>query len=152
MTNQELSSQKQKIDSLFVVASTFTDAEIQSHWAKYICVLASGFLENSVRTLVGQYVNKKTQKPIANFVVGNINTFRNPKMESILQVVGRFDGTWREKLEKNLTSEMSTAVTSIVANKNLIAHGKSVGLTCATMKGYFKDAVKFVELLEKQFQ
>jgi hypothetical protein len=55
MRNRDLARQKQVLDELIAKTRNATggDVEMQSHWAKYLCVLVAGFLENALANCTG---------------------------------------------------------------------------------------------------
>lgn len=151
MKNREVVRYKKKLDYLFAKISILTeDPEISSHWASYLCILVSGFLEVSVRSIYSQYAKDKAAPLVANYVEKQLSNFQNPSMEKILKVVGNFNPGWVSTLEKIVEGEIKDAVVSIVATRNKIAHGENVGITYIKIKAYYQCAVKLVELLEKQ--
>jgi len=149
MKTIEAISYKQRLDGLFDRGLTFSDEiEIQSHWAKYLCILVAGFIETSVCAIYSQYAKKKAAPYVANYACSRLAKFSNPKMEDIYQLAGLFSQTWRKKLEEATSEEIKDAVDSTVANRNLIAHGRDVGITYARVKSYYGRVVKMVELVE----
>jgi len=137
-----------RLNDLFRQVAAFEhNPELQAHWAKYLCVLCSGYLETSVRTILKNHVRMKAAPHVADFVDGKLDEFQNPKMQKILELCGTFKGQWREKLGTHVEGQLKDAVDSIVANKNNIAHGRDVGLTYAAVKDYFECAKKVIALL-----
>lgn len=151
MKNQEISSNKQRLDNLFKKITAFsTDTDLQSHWARYLCILVSGFLETSVRIIYREYAKKKAIPQVANFVEGKLEDFQNPKMEKILQLTGLFSKEWENQLRRQTEGELKDAVDSIANNRNQIAHGGSVGISYLQIKDYYERAIKVIELIENQ--
>lgn len=149
MKTIEAVSYRQRLDNLFARASTFSDdIEILSHWAKYLCVLVSGFIETSVCAIYSAYTQDKAAPYIANYVCSRLKRFNNPNMEDICQLAGLFNEAWREKLEETTAGEIKDAVDSIVANRHQIAHGRDVGISYDRVKKYYDRVVKMVELVE----
>ena len=122
---------------------------MQSHWARYLCILASGFIEASVRTLYAEYARTKAAPYVANYVEGQLARFQNPKMENILELTRAFSPEWEENLRTKSDGEVKDGVNSIVANRHRIAHGESVGITYATIVRYYESAVKVVDEIER---
>ena len=144
MKNQEISSNKQRLDNLFKKITAFsTDTDLQSHWARYLCILVSGFLETSVRIIYREYAKSKATPQVANFV-------QNPKMEKILQLTGLFSKEWANELRLETEGELKDAVDSIANNRNQIAHGGSVGISYSQIKSYYDRAIEVIELIENQ--
>ena len=149
MSEVEIARQQRRLDELSQKAKTFTDLEVQSHWAQYLCVVVSGFIENSVRLTYAEYARKRADASVAGFVASRLRQFQNPKMGSILDLAGAFSEEWKQRLESDTSGQLAESVNSIVGNRHKIAHGESVGLSLHTLIRYYGDAVKVVDLLRK---
>ena len=151
MNNPEAVRHRQRLDHLFKRIADFSqDLELQSHWARYLCVLASGFLEISVRSIYGQYARQKSVPYVANYVDSQLKQFQSPKMENILELTRSFSANWEERLRYAVEGERKDAVDSIVAVRHNIAHGRPVGITYHTIRRYYENAIKVVELIDDQ--
>ena len=151
MRTRELARRQQRLDSLFDKVGTLTDLEVQAHWSRYLCVLVSGFIEVSIQEIYRQYARDRAGQNVANFVDGRLKDFRNPKMERILQTTRLFSVEWEQELRAFVEDgPLKDAIDSIVNNRNKIAHGDDVGITYVTVKQYYKNAVKVVEVIEEQ--
>jgi uncharacterized HAD superfamily protein len=73
-------------------------------------------------------------------------------MEKILNITRSFNPKWAEEIELKLSknTEIKDSIDSIVEVRNKIAHGENIGITYSKMKGYYKNALKLVNLLEEQ--
>ena len=61
--------EKQKIDAIFdLIKRLEADEELLAHWAKYLCVLTSGFIENSLRIMLTFYAKNRTTPQVSNYV------------------------------------------------------------------------------------
>ncbi len=153
MNEVVLVAYRQRLSDLFNRSSTFIDdPELLSHWARYLCVLVSGYLEIALQHYYCEFSKSKAHPYVCSFAMANIKDFMNPKMEKILQLSGEFSKEWREKLEAFVEGERKDAVDSIVANRNNIAHGRPVGLTVVRMKRYFDRAVEVTEFVKRQVE
>jgi len=141
--------QRQQLDELFKAARGLSDVELQSHWSRYLCVLVSGFLENSVELCLSEYTRRGTNPVVANFVSAKLRGFQNPKMHAIAEIFGSFNPDWRTQIELATQGQLSDSVNSIVGNRHKIAHGESVSLSLGSLTAYYRDAAAVVELLEK---
>jgi hypothetical protein len=150
MSLVEITRQRQRLDDLFQKAKDLPDAEIQSHWSRYLCILVSGFLENSVRITYAEYARLRADVSVADFVESRLRQFLNPKMGSIIDLAACFNQEWRTHLEEETRGQLGESVNSIVNNRHKIAHGESVGLSIRTLLQYYQDALKVVELLRRQ--
>jgi hypothetical protein len=87
---------------------------------------------------------------VAEFVNSRLRQFQNPKMGSILELIGNLSQEWRHRLERDTSGQLSESVNSIVGNRHKIAHSESVGLTLQTLMQYYGDALRVVDLLQQQ--
>ena len=150
MKTLEAVSYKQRLDNLFAQISAFSgELELQSQWARYLCVLVSGFLEVSICATYNQFVKNSASSQVANFVKCQLDGFQNPKMGKIIELTRAFNSEWASALETSTEGRLKDSVDSIVANRHLIAHGKDVGITYTRIKDYYKDAIKVIEIIEK---
>ena len=151
MRNSEVLRRKQRLDYVFAQTRNVSqDPEILAHWARYLCILVSGFLESSIRTLYGDYTRRAAAPNIVNFVEGELKFFQNAKMEKIIALAGSFSLAWAEELKGASEGAVKDAVDSIVANKNSIAHGESVGITVARVQRYYERTLEVLETIETQ--
>lgn len=149
MNTLEAVRYKQRLDNLFGQISVFSgNPELQSQWARYLCVLVSGFLEISICAIYGEFARRTASPYVANFVKYELGSFQNPKMGKILDLTRAFNPQWANQLEAATEGELKDAVDSVVANKNQIAHGRDVGITYARIKGYYEDVIQVVNLIE----
>lgn len=152
--NPAILSYIRRIDILFARTSTIGDLKDQSEWSKYLCVLVSGFIEESVRLLLEQYCKSCAAIKIQNFVISELAELTNCKTNRIKSILGQFSPIWEkqflEEIEKRsrITGEIKNSLDSVVANRHLIAHGKSVGITYATMAKHYASVKIAIEALE----
>ncbi|MCY3680154.1 MAG: HEPN domain-containing protein [Gemmatimonadetes bacterium] len=151
MKNRETVQAKDRLDDLFSRVNEFSeDLELQSHWARYLCVRVSGFIETSIRSILSEYAREKSAPSVANYVESWLGSFQSPNMERILQLLGAFNSTWQDELKSLTESEPKDAIDGIKANRDLIAHGENVGITYTTIQRYYQNALMVVELIEDQ--
>ena len=75
---------KQRRDSVFAKSSDLnSDAELLANWGKYTCVLVSGFVEQSVRSILTEYAKSKSAPEIEQFVGRSLRSFTNAKLSKI---------------------------------------------------------------------
>jgi hypothetical protein len=140
----EIERQKRILDATFKRASKLGgDAELLSDFARYLCVLVAGFLEQSVIEIALQHARTHSQPSVQRHVEGGLRRFTSAKAERIIQLLGSFDSDWREDLEGHLVDEYKAAVDSIIALRHTIAHGRSAGVTMVSVKDYY-ERVKVV--------
>ena len=122
--------------------------ELRSHWARYLCILVSGFLETSIHAIFSQYARETAAPHVANFVQRKLKEHRNPTMVEILELMRLFSPEWGTRLSKEIKEEFRDAVDSIVANSEKLAHGEDVEITYTRIYRYYQDAARLVELIE----
>jgi hypothetical protein len=149
MSLVDITSQRQRLDELFEKAKGL-DPEVQSHWSRYLCVLISGFLENSVRFTYAEYASYRSHAHVLNFIESNLKGFQNPRMNLILDMAGSFSSDWRNDLKAKTDGQLSDSVTSIVVNRHSIVHGRSVQLSMSVLRQYYDDVRKVIELMRQQ--
>lgn len=142
-------SEKQRLDSLFKKGELITDEEFKSHWAKYLCVLSSGYIENSCRLIISDFARKNSSPVIQDFIFRKIESITNLKHNNICELLNSFSDSWRSKYEENVTDEQVDAINSVVANRHQIAHGRNVGISYGVISKYYKEITKAVEVLYK---
>ena len=153
MKNAELNRQAKRIQELFTrtSAAVGTDDELRAHWAKYLCVLSAGLLENAIRVLYSDFVSNASSSPVANYANGHLGKVRNPKPTKFLEIAGAFKDAWRSELDKFLQNDgRSEAIEAVMNARHQIAHGKDTGISLVRLKGYFTKLVEVIEFIEKQ--
>lgn len=153
MKSQPLSSQYQRLTWLITQASQLggDQFELQAHWARYVCVLASGFLENALIEVYSKYAKACSNLEVSNYVQSTLGKIQNPKCNKFLQTAGAFDKSWEKDLDTFLSAEgRKEAIDAIMANRNLIAHGQDAGITLVRMKDYLAKSVQVIEFIEVQ--
>ena len=151
MNNQEIARHKQRLDALFAKSNLLPDEpEILAHWARYLCIQVSGFLEVSIKTIYREYAKKTSALNIQNYVTKQLSNFQNPTSGKISDLVGSFNQEWKRELNDTIEGEIKDSIDSIVNIRNKVAHGEDLGITLSTIKNYYKNAVKLIIFLENQ--
>jgi len=131
--NRLILAHRQKLDHLFAQVATLSSISDQGEWSKYLCVLVSGFVEESLRVLLEEYCSTKGPTSLQRFISRELSEITNCKTGKIASVLNRFDPTWETEFLQQiqakslLADEIKNALDSVVSNRHLIAHGKSVG-------------------------
>lgn len=128
-----------EISSIFENAGN-SQEEVQASLARYACVLASSYLEAAFRELLALFTRARSNEQVLRYVDGTLGSFRNPNMENILQLVGRFDSQYRQSLEVEVEGRLKDSVNSISLNRNYIAHGRRSSISLARIRSYYNDA------------
>lgn len=150
MNNQSVFIEKQRLENTFKLKGEFLeDFELQAHWARYLCVLTSGFLESSVRHLLGSYARRQAGPSVANYVEYHLNSFQNPKSEKIVEIFKVFNPLWELRIRQFIDGERKDAIDSIVNNRHQIAHGRNAGISYVTIRRYYEKSLEVIEFLDE---
>lgn len=154
MNSSRVASLRRRLDDTFRRVSSIqtADVEVLSDFARYLCVLVSGYLETVVAELALEHCRHHCSPTVLAYVDSQLQRFQNPNAERVLQLVGAFDSKWRADLETFIDGERRDAVNSVVALRNQIAHGESVGLTYARIREYYEQIKEVVDYMMKVFE
>lgn len=144
-TNSSLHEISSRLDRVFESSRGIEDDEIKSHYARYLCVLTSGYLEESVKIIIRTYVSQRTHSTISNYVDSSTNNITNLKTDKLSKFLNSFNSEWKDKFETTLTDEEKDSVDSVVANRHQIAHGQNVGVSYVRVNDWYKNVKKVVE-------
>ncbi len=153
MDNRNLKIQLQRLNTLLakVNVACGTDIEMQSHWAKYICVLCAGFLENAVYEIYGEFVRNAASKPVADYSESILSKIQNPKTDKFVDIAKSFKKDWGNSLEIFITDNgRKEAINNIMVNRHKIAHGENSDITITKINDYFTKALEVVDFIEGQ--
>lgn len=153
MKLKNLASQHQRIIWLLRQANSLPaeQLELRAHWARYICVLASGFLENSLKELYSHYARSSSAPAIGNYVELQLDRIQNPKSSGFIETAQSFNKQWASDLNSFLDEDgRREAIDAIMANRHQIAHGKDSGITLARVSDYLAKSVRTIEFIENQ--
>lgn len=144
----EVSRLRMRLEATFSRSpSSSADLEVQADYAKYLCVLVSGFFENAIVALLLHYAEKRSAPEIAAFVERQLDRWTNPNFDKIAVLFGSFNPDWRRALEIYLVDQRKDSVHSLVALRHKIAHGESVGTSLSQVKAHYKVVLEVVEFL-----
>lgn len=149
---REVARLKQRLDESFDRVSSIDPnaLELRADFARYLCVLVAGYLEQSVRELAREWSRNQAGPSVARYADKQIRFFQNAKRERLLQFVGSFDASWRAQLESDFNPELHAA-DSVVENRHSIAHGESVGMSYDWIRDYYESVERLVQQLVTYF-
>ena len=137
---------RNRLNATFERASGLqADAELLSDFARYLCVLVSGFLEQAVFELAMEHVRRQSSPSIQHYAEGRLRLFRNANTQKLLDLLGGFDEGWRRDLEGYIVDERKDAVDSVINLRNTISHGQFVGVTMSRVRSYYKEIDRVVD-------
>ncbi|MEU6623348.1 HEPN domain-containing protein [Streptomyces litmocidini] len=136
----EVARRKQRLDSLLrSINGAELNGELTSHYARYLCVLTSGYIEQSVKELVTEYCRKRSSEPIQRYVGTQLKKVRNIDSEKLKQLIESFNVEWWREMQEKYPDELDS-IGSVAAIRNSISHGGDTGITMSTLRQYFDDS------------
>ena len=127
------------------------ELELRADFARYLCVLVSGFTERAIRELVLEGSRQQASKPVGRFLQSRLDRFQNPNAERVAELVGSFSSAWRDGLEEFYQSGGKAALDSVVALRHSIAHGDPVGVTYGRITGYYEQILTVIDHIADRF-
>ena len=144
----EVDRLRRRLDATFGRAPLpSADIELQADFARYLCILVSGFLENALIALLLDVAERRSAPEVALFVERQLDYWTSPNAEKITQLLGDFSPDWRKASESFLIDERKATVNSLVALRHKIAHGESVGTSLSQVRGYYATALEVIEFV-----
>jgi len=144
---------RQRLDAAFNRAKLLgsADFELQADFARYLCILVSGYIETSVAEITMEYCRNRAQPNVSNYASRELSRLQNLKAERLLQVVGAFSPEWREEIENYIDGRRKDALNAVIDLRNKIAHGESVTLTYSRIREYDAAIQEIVDFLTDRF-
>lgn len=128
------------------------ESELQAHWAKYTCVLISGFLEQAIKEILLHHVESNSQTRVKRYVEKSWPNSKNMKADAIREMLEQFDEGWAEQFNQWISKgERKKEVNEIIRWRNDIAHGNESNtnnVTRSSVSNKFKVACDLVEFIE----
>jgi hypothetical protein len=120
--------------------------ELESDYARHLCVLISGFVERAIGEIILAYTDGKSARPVLSFVETATARLRNVDRERLLATVGSLDAVWRAEVEEYVVDERLAALNSIVGLRNDIAHGGGASVSLLQAEKYW---IAIQEVIDK---
>ncbi|MFH1007558.1 MAG: HEPN domain-containing protein [Candidatus Latescibacterota bacterium] len=150
----ELNRQAQSIKRLIksTAESTNFNLELQGHWGKYLCVLASGFLENAISEIYIELASNSSSPQVTSFTRRMLDRIHNPMASKFIETACSFKREWGAELKEyfELNPKAKEAIDSIMRNRHLIAHGKTATVSVARLAEYLDGSIEALEFIENQ--
>ena len=142
----EVARQRRQLDTTFSRAGSLdADVELLSDFARYLCVLVSGYVEQTTIELLIEYARTHSDPRIQRHIERGVRQITNLNTQRLIDVVGTLDPAWRSELEKFIVDEYKDALDGIVALRNNVAHGRYVGVTLSRANEYYIRVKKIID-------
>lgn len=150
--NLELNNQYNKINNLIVLAKEFEpDDELRSHLSKYICVICSGFIENSMYHTFSDIIDRVCEPSVVvQYTKKQLYKLQNTNTGKIRDVAESFNTDWWENKLKVFLHENDRAgsINYIFKERHNIAHGRNSEITINILENHFSKAVDVIKYIE----
>jgi hypothetical protein len=141
----EVARLKQRLDNVFNRAPpSSAPLENQADFAKYLCVLVSGYLEKAVVALLEDLAIKRSAPEIASYVEHELSFWMNPSTGKICDLLRAFSSAWGQAAEAYFVDEKKAHINTLVSLRHRIAHGEDVPTTLSQIKEYYRTTVTVV--------
>lgn len=140
-----------RIDRLVAHARRTTDEELQAELARYLCILVSSLIAERCKERAFTFTDVRSAPEIRRFVRTCTKRFRSPSSGNIRDFFSGFDPGKANCWYEELADEQRDALDSIVANRNQLAHGVSVGLSLGMLTAYVSYACEAMRELDRRF-
>jgi hypothetical protein len=145
----EVKRRRDRLKSVFsLVKSESLSAESNAHFARYLCILVSGYAEQSIKALIAEYVEVRSAPTVRRHVNYQMRTLRNIDTDKLKQLVDSFDPEWWTYISASCSEELD-ALTSVASTRNSVSHGGDSGITLNTIEGYFNDISRLLAQLAR---
>jgi len=142
----QVQRERQRLDDAFKRASGVKgDPELSSDFARHLCVLVSGFLEQSAIELLLEHVRQRSSQSIQRHVGQSLRRFSSPKANKLIALFGSFDPAWEADLKGYLVDQHKDAVDAVVDLRHNIAHGRDTLVTMSRISEYYDRVKEVVE-------
>ena len=144
MQNQDLQRQLDALDFIRnSCANEQIDPECRSHWVRYLCVMASVFLENAFDGVYRDYLSRRGQS------TASVTRVPNPKTRDIIGRAERFNHIWTADLLEFLSEiGRGVAIDSVMRQRHQIAHQGSSSISMANIEEYLPKCISVMEFIE----
>ena len=128
-----------------------TDDELQAELARYVCILVSSLIQERCRERAFAFAGVRSAPEIVRFVRAQTKRLRSPSSGNIRDFFCAFDPARANGWYDDLADDQRDALNSIAANRNLLAHGTSVGLSLGMLTSYSDRADLAIGRLDQRF-
>lgn len=129
-----------------------SEAELLAHWAKYCCVLISGYIEQATKEIYTEFAEKGAPLKVSRYVRETWNNSKNMKCDAIKTILHSFDEEWGREFEAWVSvDERKKEINEIITWRNHISHGeeaKTNNVTLHSVKSKLRVAIELVDFLE----
>lgn len=139
MSYVAIDAHRRRIDKVVAHATSLDPGDqIRGDLARYICVLVSGYIEQTVKSLVLVHcANRGVASTVERYVAAQLKRhFQSADTERILQLINLLDPAYEESFRARLSKPQEEAINSVVRLRHQFAHGGEAGTSVAQQQTY----------------
>lgn len=124
----------------------------KSYFAKFLVVYICGMYEELIETAVNEFAQRHTSRPEISYYIADslYLSFRNPTYDKLIALTKKFNNEdWTTSFKEAKTLTEKTALESLVANKNSVAHGGNSSITLGEVKTYYEQSRPLIERFDQ---
>lgn len=149
MQDPDIQLRLREINNLLAI--DVANPTVATHWGRYMCIMAAGFLESALQTVYRNYARRASDRNIANYVSGQLRRVRNPDAGRFVELARAFSLDWANELSAFLDQNgRRTAINEIQRHRNLNAHDQQSEITLAEVRAYLPKCVEVIDFIENQ--
>lgn len=146
----EVKRRKARLDTVVAqIDGVDLGPELLAHFARYLTVLASGYVEQSTKELIREYSRTHGDARLQRFVGKHVEKTRNIDADKLKQMLDSLDADWWPQLEQDCGDDLD-ALGSIATLRNNISHGGDSAASLVVVKGYIERSEHVVAWLSNR--
>jgi len=143
-----IETEEKKLDNLLEQIGRLDDDELQAHLSKYFCIKISGYLENTIKSLVATYSTGTCPYPIKTYIDGSVKGITNLSEDKLCKFLKRFNPDWETKFLSTVSEREIQSLNSVISNRNSISHGQQDNISYTYVSQYYSDLKGVVNKLK----
>lgn len=121
---------------------------------KYAVIRASGALEQSFKTIISDFCNRRSKPQVKNYINKTIREgSANPSFSNICQMLTKFDTNWKTDFKSKVKgdskwSQIDLGLNTIVDARNDFAHGGNANVSINDTIEHFIKSCRMILILD----
>ena len=143
----EVKRRRDRLDSVVdQVDGATLPPELLAHFARYLAILISGYVEQSAKELIREYARRQSDPRVQRLVGKHVDRFRNLDPGKLKQLLDALDPNWWPMLNDAHTDDLE-ALASVATLRNSVSHGGDSNASLTVVKGYLDRVENLVKWL-----
>lgn len=150
----QVSRLRDALEDLAETVVKINDPEVAPWLSRMLVVRSSGYVEQASREIFRAFIEARSGGLVRSFGQSWLEKSRNPSPESLLEMIGRFDSSIRDELDRMLEGDdqrLRRELSFLVDRRNQIAHGLNEGINRDKSVALKDVAIEVVDWLILRF-